>query len=204
MPYVSTSITEFWRRWHITLSFWLRDYLYISLGGNRKGISRTYINLSVTMLLGGLWHGASWNFVIWGAMHGFSLVVHKLWSTYTKDWQHIKETLPYKMFAWLLTMLLVGMLWIPFRSPDFLTTISFYNKLLPSIEGIAWHHPTVLVVLFCVVFWHLAYVWKSKFINAFPSARPYDTIPAYVIGTCIIMIVFFAPVNTSPFIYFQF
>ena len=76
-PYLSTSITEFWRRWHISLSSWLRDYLYISLGGNRQGTNRTYINLMLTMLLGGLWHGASWNFVIWGGLHGVYLAVHK-------------------------------------------------------------------------------------------------------------------------------
>ena len=73
MPYLSASITEFWRRWHMTLSSWLKDYLYIPLGGNRKGRARTYINLMLTMLLGGLWHGASWNFVLWGGAHGLAL-----------------------------------------------------------------------------------------------------------------------------------
>ena len=72
-PYKSASITEFWRRWHISLSSWLRDYLYISLGGNRKGKIRQYANLIITMFLGGLWHGASWNFVLWGMMHGVAL-----------------------------------------------------------------------------------------------------------------------------------
>jgi len=77
-PYLSANISEFWRRWHISLSSWLRDYLYISLGGNRKGRGRTFINLMLTMLLGGLWHGANWTFVIWGALHGTYLVIHKL------------------------------------------------------------------------------------------------------------------------------
>jgi alginate O-acetyltransferase complex protein AlgI len=72
-PYKADSITDFWRRWHISLSTWLRDYLYVPLGGNRKGPARTYVNLAITMLLGGLWHGASWNFVIWGALHGLWL-----------------------------------------------------------------------------------------------------------------------------------
>ncbi len=79
MPYLSTSITEFWRRWHMTLSKWLRDYLYIPLGGNRRGRLRTYFNLLMTMLLGGLWHGANWTFVIWGGLHGLALAGHKLW-----------------------------------------------------------------------------------------------------------------------------
>ena len=73
-PYQSASITEFWRRWHISLSTWLRDYLYIPLGGNRLGTARTYVNLALVMLLGGLWHGAAWTFVIWGAIHGGMLV----------------------------------------------------------------------------------------------------------------------------------
>src|SRR5205814_1229922 len=76
-PYQSASITEFWRRWHISLSSWLRDYLYIPLGGNRKGKLRTYVNLLVTMLLGGLWHGASWNFIFWGFLHGAALAIEK-------------------------------------------------------------------------------------------------------------------------------
>src|SRR5690606_2664419 len=78
-PYQSRNITEFWRRWHISLSTWLRDYLYISLGGNRKGEVRTYINQMITMLLGGLWHGASWRFIIWGGLHGLALSAHKFY-----------------------------------------------------------------------------------------------------------------------------
>ena len=80
MPYLSTNITEFWRRWHMTLSTWLRDYLYIPLGGNRHGVLMTYRNLFLTMLLGGLWHGANWTFVIWGGLHGCALAVHKVWA----------------------------------------------------------------------------------------------------------------------------
>ena len=82
-PYKSASITEFWRRWHISLSSWLRDYLYISLGGNRKVKFRQYLNLIITMFLGGLWHGASWNFVLWGTFHGVALALHKMWMTIT-------------------------------------------------------------------------------------------------------------------------
>src|SRR4030042_1206926 len=77
-PYRAQSITEFWRRWHLSLSNWLRDYLYIPLGGNKKGKLRTYVNLMVVMLLGGLWHGASWNFVIWGGIHGLLLTIERL------------------------------------------------------------------------------------------------------------------------------
>ena len=86
-PYQSTSIQEFWRRWHISLSSWLRDYLYISLGGNRKGRWRTYLNLMITMLLGGLWHGASWKFVLWGAMHGAMLAIERIWAAIRYDFR---------------------------------------------------------------------------------------------------------------------
>ena len=82
-PYMATSVTDFWRRWHISLSSWLRDYLYISLGGNRKGKIRQYANLIITMFLGGLWHGASWNFVFWGMLHGVALAAHKFWMSIT-------------------------------------------------------------------------------------------------------------------------
>jgi len=84
-PYKSCSISDFWRRWHISLSSWLRDYLYKPLGGNRCGTFRTYINLFITMLLGGLWHGASWTFIVWGGLHGGALVVHKVWSSFYKN-----------------------------------------------------------------------------------------------------------------------
>jgi len=204
MPYVATSITEFWRRWHMTLSFWLRDYLYIPLGGNRMGTGRTYLNLIITMLLGGLWHGASWNFVIWGGMHGLALAVHKLWSVYTAGWDNIKQLLLYRLLSWVLTMLVVGMLWVPFRSVDFQTTVLFFGGLLPDGEGIAWMHPMVITILSVVIFWHALYLVRSTVLYAFPSERPYNAVPAFVIGGFIMLIVFFAPINTSPFIYFQF
>lgn len=204
MPYVAVSITEFWKRWHMTLSFWLRDYLYIPLGGNRKGTKRTYINLMITMLLGGLWHGASWNFVIWGGMHGVALAVHKLWSDYTSGWKRIKRTVLYKLFSWSLTILLVSLLWVPFRSPNYPSTMAFFNHLLPSGEGIIWLHPMVLILLATVTVWHMMYLFQSSLLSTFPATRPYDTGPAFVIGSFILLIVLFAPINTSPFIYFQF
>jgi D-alanyl-lipoteichoic acid acyltransferase DltB (MBOAT superfamily) len=115
-PYQSKNITEFWRRWHITLSRWLRDYLYISLGGNRKGKTRTYINLMITMLLGGLWHGASWRFVIWGGLHGAALAAHKKF----REWIEEYGTLPSDKISsfWnvLLTFHFVCFCWIFFRA----------------------------------------------------------------------------------------
>ena len=109
-PYKALSIQDFWRRWHMTLSGWLKDYVYIPLGGNRKGQLMTYINLFATFLLGGLWHGAGWTFVIWGAMHGLALTVHRFWSG-----------LGYKMprlLAWCCTMLFINLTWVFFRAED--------------------------------------------------------------------------------------
>jgi len=115
LPYQSRNITEFWRKWHISLSTWLRDYLYIPLGGNRKGKIRTYINLMITMLLGGLWHGANWKFVFWGAMHGIALAIHKAFSTPLKK---LSDTIPTRFISWFITFHFVIFLWIFFRAVD--------------------------------------------------------------------------------------
>ena len=115
-PYKADSITDFWKRWHISLSQWLRDYLYISLGGNRKGKIRTYINLMITMLFGGLWHGASLKFIIWGGLHGFGLVVNKLWNRIFKS--HLMAGWIGRIFAVFITFQFVSFCWIFFRAPD--------------------------------------------------------------------------------------
>lgn len=119
-PYKATDIQDFWRRWHITLSRFLRDYLYIPLGGNRKGPGRTYINLFATFLLGGLWHGASWMFVIWGALHGTALIIHRLW-------RNLGITIP-KALAWLITFNFINLTWIFFRAEEI-------NDALKVIRG---------------------------------------------------------------------
>jgi D-alanyl-lipoteichoic acid acyltransferase DltB (MBOAT superfamily)/lysophospholipase L1-like esterase len=115
-PYKAKSITDFWKRWHISLSQWLRDYLYISLGGNRKGKIRTYFNLMITMLLGGLWHGASLKFVIWGGLHGIGLVINKLWNSIIKG--HSRPTWIGRLLAVFITFQFVNFCWIFFRAPD--------------------------------------------------------------------------------------
>lgn len=110
-PYTALNLTDFWRRWHISLSTWLRDYLYIPLGGNRRGTFRTYVNLMLTMLLGGLWHGASWNFVIWGGLHGIMLVVHKLWVSYVVPGSTRLHWLA-SAASWTVTCVLVLVTWV--------------------------------------------------------------------------------------------
>jgi D-alanyl-lipoteichoic acid acyltransferase DltB (MBOAT superfamily) len=114
-PYKAVSISEFWKRWHISLSRWLKDYLYISLGGNRKGKIRTYLNLMITMLLGGLWHGASIRFVIWGALHGIGLVINKIWDSIFGE--KLTTNPVGRAFSVFLTFNFVSFCWIFFRAP---------------------------------------------------------------------------------------
>ena len=119
-PYAAVGFSDFWRRWHITLSTWLRDYLYIPLGGNRVGPTRIYINLMLTMLLGGLWHGASWAFVAWGGLHGLYLVVER-WITKHFGHMPIAKLTWFRLLLALFTYLLVNITWVFFRAEDFAT-----------------------------------------------------------------------------------
>jgi D-alanyl-lipoteichoic acid acyltransferase DltB (MBOAT superfamily) len=123
-PYRARSIVEFWRRWHMTLSRFLRDYLYIPLGGNRRGPARRYANLMVTMVFGGLWHGASWTFVAWGGLHGAFLVVNHLWrdSTRGATWLRIPAA---QGISWLVTLTAVVVAWVFFRAQSLPQAIGF-------------------------------------------------------------------------------
>ncbi len=145
-PYFSKNFSEFWTRWHISLSSWLRDYLYISLGGNRKGTFMTYRNLMITMLLGGLWHGASWAFVFWGFLHGMYLVVQRLASpvvTRLEDALSIPDWLR-NVYSIALVYFLTCFAWIYFRSPDFETANAIISGIV-ALEG------TTLINMFWIV-----------------------------------------------------
>lgn len=109
-PYKATDIQDFWRRWHITLSRFLRDYIYIPLGGNRHGNFRTYNNLMATFILGGIWHGAGWTFVFWGFLHGAALVIHRVWSGFDIH-------MP-KVLAWFITFNFINIAWLFFRAKE--------------------------------------------------------------------------------------
>jgi alginate O-acetyltransferase complex protein AlgI len=120
-PYFSTNIADFWRRWHMTLGDWLRNYLYFPLGGSRRGLVRTCVNLMIVMLVCGVWHGATWGFVLWGAVHGVGLVVHRLvadWSDRSSALTAFWSSVPGILVAWFCTQLLVMLSWIPFRVPQ--------------------------------------------------------------------------------------
>ena len=138
-PYKSATITEFWRRWHISLSSWLRDYLYISLGGNRKGRVRTYVNLLLTMLLGGLWHGAAVRFILWGALHGVALALHKMWMAVV-PWAKAKGedmNIVMRIAGVLITFNLVCFGWLLFRAEDMQTVhvilYQIFNNFNPAL-----------------------------------------------------------------------
>jgi len=127
-PYKAVSIQDFWRRWHITLSRFLKDYIYIPLGGNRKSEIRTYANLFTTFLLGGIWHGAGWTFVLWGALHGFALMIHRLW-------QKLGFKLP-TILAWFITFNFVNIAWVFFRAREFEDAIKVLNGMF-GMSGVA-------------------------------------------------------------------
>ena len=127
-PYKATSIIDFWRRWHITLSRFLRDYLYIPLGGSRKGKTRRHINLMITMILGGLWHGAGWTFVLWGAIHGFYLIINHIWRAIFKHKPKPNST----FFAWIVTFTAIVVSWVPFRAE----TMDGASNVLSAMVGL--------------------------------------------------------------------
>lgn len=199
VPYLSRDISEFWRRWHISLSTWLRDYLYIPLGGNRKGEMRTYINLMLTMLLGGLWHGASWNFIIWGGMHGLALAGHKWWHN---KWDSVVR-LP-DFINLILTLLFVMGCWVLFRIHEGGTILTIYSKMLfLKPTGTTWLHITSLVAIGLVITGHfLGKQLNKPQLIFFPS--PYSFRGAFVVTLVLFAIYLFAPTDVAPFIYFQF
>jgi alginate O-acetyltransferase complex protein AlgI len=134
-PYKASSIIAFWRRWHMTLSRFLRDYLYFALGGNRRGPVRRYANLMATMLLGGLWHGANWTFVAWGGLHGLYLMLNHAWAAFAAGRPGLQRralSRPGRALAWALTMLAVMLAWVFFRAPDFATAA----RILGGMAGL--------------------------------------------------------------------
>jgi D-alanyl-lipoteichoic acid acyltransferase DltB (MBOAT superfamily) len=128
-PYQSKSLAEFWRRWHISLSSWLRDYLYISLGGNRNGKFRTNVNLFLTMLIGGFWHGASWNFIIWGALHGFGLILSKMWTSIFGQLKIVPKFISNLIYG-LITFHFVCFCWIFFKTANLDTALQFIHQIV--------------------------------------------------------------------------
>lgn len=209
-PYQSATITEFWRRWHISLSSWLRDYLYISLGGNRKGNRRTYLNLLLTMLLGGLWHGAALRFVLWGALHGVALAVHKMWLTVVpwakKDGAAMN---PLSRFVGMVvTFHIVCLGWLVFRADSMQTAelllhqifTNFNAALIPQvIEGYAFSMTLIAVGYLMHLIPTRVDCWMQGVVSRAPMAVQVALI--VVVVWCVMQI---KSSDIQPFIYFQF
>ncbi len=203
-PYIAKNITDFWRRWHMSLSFWLRDYLYIPLGGNRKGTRRTYINLMLTMLLGGLWHGASWNFVVWGGLHGIALAFHKLISNRSFLKNAKTPLIIYSFLSRLITLFLVFVLWVIFRSSDFgLNQAMMIFKQLVNFNSdlILWIHPFVIIAFIFIWLTHILAIKNIQIDELLKSDKLYTPI---VLFTMWWLIILYYPSVLNPFIYFQF
>ena len=208
-PYKSASITEFWRRWHISLSSWLKDYLYISLGGNRRGKVRQHINLIITMLLGGLWHGASLNFVLWGLLHGIALSVHKLWMGITgikADVRHSSRLL--RAICILVTFHFVCLCWIFFRNTDFANSMAMMQQIATNFHAdVAWQwmcgYWQVLVLMAVGYALHFVPASTKTAVRRSAARMP---LWAYVLVLVLaaFVVVQFKSADIQPFIYFQF
>lgn len=197
-PYFSVSITEFWRRWHMSLSTWLRDYLYIPLGGNRKGIKMQYRNLFITMLLGGLWHGSSWNFVIWGAIHGILLGVEK-------KFKLIPEK--YNVFKNILIFAIVSLVWVFFRALSFNDSTIIFTKLftgsylMPFIGNVGSFVTLIYGLVIALLF--DAYLFKkNQALETYGSQLGNFKFVLISNFMLINIVLFFS--SASNFIYFQF
>ncbi|MFT5469073.1 MAG: alginate O-acetyltransferase complex protein AlgI [Verrucomicrobiales bacterium] len=199
VPYLATSIADFWRRWHISLSSWLRDYLYVSLGGNRRGDVRTYVNLMLTMLLGGIWHGASWSFLVWGGVHGCALAIHRLYQSRIGLWPSGRLG---AILGWALTFSIVFLCWIPFRITDFnVAAMTVMRMFTFDGAGISWFYAPTLLILTLAIGAHL-------FALRFPDWTPAFSLRTFrgqfLVALTVMGILLLSPLNSSPFIYFQF
>lgn len=203
LPYFSKSLTEFWRKWHMSLSFWLRDYLYISLGGNRKGIKITYRNLMITMLLGGLWHGSSWNFIIWGGIHGLVLSIEKLLNTRS----FFKSYNKFEILGYPITFSIVLFSWVFFRTPNINAAFIVINKILqfnlsmPFIGNINILANSIWVLLLGILL-DLYLFKKDIFLENLGENFSILKISSVVSILIIIIVLFYSTSNN--FIYFQF
>ncbi|CAN5579093.1 MBOAT family protein [soil metagenome] len=205
-PYISRSITEFWQRWHISLSRWLRDYLYIPLGGNRKGAQRTYLNLMLVMLLGGLWHGAGWTFVLWGGWHGALLAVERFLGN-VKLWRPLTPLLTIPG-----TLLLVILGWVMFRAPSVGVAVEMYAGMLGRnglafSDGVAWQlqPDRTAALLAALLLLAIGPLWKGL-LARLPADRRLalanlhmSILPLFMLG-----VMKLSAQAHSPFLYFQF
>ncbi|MCB9759856.1 MAG: MBOAT family protein [Alphaproteobacteria bacterium] len=204
-PYISRNITEFWQRWHISLSTWLRDYLYVPLGGNRRGPRRTYVNLALVMLLGGLWHGANWTFLLWGAWHGGLLAVERRFSR-KEGRRRVVRPMPIPF-----VMLLVVLGWVMFRAPDVHTALGFYGGMfgangLAISEAMAWQvrRWSVVMVAVGLVLVYVAPWWRALREAGAAWGRRLGPVELAFVPLFALALLRLSAQSYSPFLYFQF
>jgi alginate O-acetyltransferase complex protein AlgI len=213
-PYFSANVTEFWQRWHISLGTWLRDYLYIPLGGNRKSPARTHLNLLLVMLLGGLWHGAKWTFVLWGAYQGTMLVVHRLYAQFVERtprlawFNALRGTAPFRVLSVGVTMYLVLIGWIFFRADNFADLQVLLHRFVcfdgfHRVNGIAVRDAAFVVILITVFFaTHFVSFRLGGLAERMTRAGHLAWSALIVVG--LFLVVTLTPTHSPEFIYFQF
>ncbi|XHX75806.1 MAG: MBOAT family O-acyltransferase [Stenomitos frigidus ULC029] len=213
-PYFSTSIADFWRRWHMTLGDWLRNYLYFPLGGSRQGLLRTCLNLMIIMAIAGIWHGATWGFVVWGLLHGVALVVHRLTEALSQRLPWLKsawQSLPGIVLAWFLTQSMVFSTWIFFRLPDLKESwlvvqrlwghaadAQFAQKVYLEAIGLAPFQIVLLLGALGVVM-GAAYLCDRAF-----KLQLNWHIKLMLVPLCLFAVWVLAPKDSLPYIYFDF
>ncbi|NVO08720.1 MAG: MBOAT family protein [Bacteroidales bacterium] len=206
-PYKAINITDFWRRWHISLSSWLRDYLYIPLGGNKKGKVRTYINLMITMFLGGLWHGANIRFVIWGGIHGVSLAIHKLWVSIFPE-PKIKSVTWKRFLSGLITFQIVCLAWIFFRSADIDNAAKMLHQIFNrfGFSSILSNLTSQLNIYGLILIGFAIHWIPVSFKETYRGAFIKSPLVLKIIATLIIafIIIQIKTSDIQPFIYFRF
>lgn len=212
-PYFTTSIAEFWRRWHMTLGDWLRNYLYFPLGGSRAGLARTCLNLLIVMLIAGIWHGAAWGFIVWGLLHGVALVIHRLTDFLSKQWsiEEFWKTLPGIILAWFLTQFTVFFAWIFFRLPNLKYSMWVVQHLWNKTADVQFAHKVYveslglerinLVLLLMAV---SALMGISTLFNREWKLQLNRPVKLVFVPLCFLVVWLLAPEGGLPYIYFDF
>jgi len=223
-PYAAIGFSDFWRRWHITLSAWLRDYLYIPLGGNRNGRFRTYFNLMITMLLGGLWHGANWTFVVWGALHGFYLWMEKIVQHFSTLKQaamtsvssaeigvlgvlpgELKTKTVRNFLLAMVTFFSINVTWVFFRAPDFHSAWQMLTAMFTHIpNGQVLLSTLSIIKVSVIVILLVAFHWMMRNTRVLTVAAKMPWWLLGLIWAVLILLLVWSQESSSSFIYFQF
>ncbi len=206
-PYAAIGFSDFWRRWHITLSQWLRDYLYIPLGGNKNGKIRTYVNLMLTMLIGGLWHGANWTFVVWGGLHGFYLWVEKFVDDKTGKISALvsssKKTITGFMYA-MFTFFLINITWVFFRAETFTKAWNIFKSMFGMQKGEPLLTSLALLKVAVIIPLMLFFQWLMRNTKVLTEAYKISWWLMGIIWAVLILLLIWSQESSSSFIYFQF